>query len=147
ELMTNALHFIFLELGRLKVNYGEEDKCKSLYEKFAYSVKYMHLMDHRPEGYDEQLIKKLFYAAEYAGLTPEQQDKYDKLMTTELDIIAQQQFAHNKGLEEGIAKGQAEGETKAKRAMAAKFKELGVAVSIISEATGLTKEEIEAMKS
>ena len=142
ELMTNALHFIFLELGRLKVNYGEEDKCKSLYEKFAYSVKYMHLMDRRPEGYDEELLKKLFYAAEYAGLTPEQQDKYDKLMTTELDIIAQQQFAHDKGMEEGLAKGEAKGENKAKRAIASELLKRGMDIKEVASVTGLTEQEI-----
>jgi hypothetical protein len=38
--MTDALHFIFLELGRLKADYGEEDKCKTRLERFAYTWRY-----------------------------------------------------------------------------------------------------------
>ena len=42
ELMTEALHFIFLELGRLGLRKRDFAKCMTPLQKMAYSLKYMH---------------------------------------------------------------------------------------------------------
>ena len=39
ELMTDSLQFVYLELGRLGVNFGEHGKCHNLVEQLAYSMK------------------------------------------------------------------------------------------------------------
>ena len=49
------------------------------------------------------------------------------------------------GREEGLAEGRAEGEAAARLEDARRFKELGVAVDIISQATGLSVETIESL--
>ena len=49
------------------------------------------------------------------------------------------------GREEGRAEGRAEGEAAARLEDARRFKELGVAVDIISQATGLSVETIESL--
>ena len=74
-------------------------------------------------------------------------------MRTELDRIAENNYAREEGrkqgLAEGTAKGRAEGKAEGKaetiRAMAASFKEQGVEIAIISRATGLSIEEIQAL--
>ena len=50
-----------------------------------------------------------------------------------------------KGMAEGMAEGMAKGETKANRENARKMKELGGDTDFISQITGLTAEEIEAL--
>ena len=41
EMMTPALNFVFLELGRLNLGPEEKDKCKNLLERFIFSMKYI----------------------------------------------------------------------------------------------------------
>ena len=49
ERMTGALRFVFLELGRLVPKFGEEDKCNSIIEQIAYSVRYMEKLKECPK--------------------------------------------------------------------------------------------------
>ena len=49
------------------------------------------------------------------------------------------------GMEKGLEKGKAEGIETNKRDNARNLKQLGVSLDIISQATGLTLEEIEAL--
>ena len=174
ELMTDALHFIFLELGRLKIRNGEHEKCKTKLLRFAYSWRYMHLQDAIPAGFDDPLVQGLFHASEYANLTVEQQQIYDQTMTTQLDIIAQNNYAKREamregreaglaagreaglaagraegraeGLATGRAEGLAEGLAEGKKETARNLKEMGVDPEIISKATGLSLAELEAME-
>ena len=62
-------------------------------------------------------------------------------MTTERDLRNQMAYARKLAIEEGLA----EGRRKANMESALRFKQLGVAVEIISEATGLSVEEIEGL--
>lgn len=50
-----------------------------------------------------------------------------------------------KGLAEGLARGEAKGKAEEKKSTAKKLKGLGVDVSIICQATGLSEEEIRAL--
>ena len=72
-----------------------------------------------------------------------------QIMRTELDRIAENNFARKQGLAEGLArgeaKGRAEGRAEEKRQTAKNFKELGVDLSIIQQATGLSAEDIQAL--
>ena len=108
ELMTEALHFIFLELGRLGVMRKDYTKCLTPLQKLAYSLKYMHQLEAVPKGFDDEFLRMLYKAGELAGMTQEQRRQYDRAMTTKIDIIAQQEYARKEGLAEGRAEGRAE---------------------------------------
>ncbi len=144
ELMTHALHFVFLELGRLKQRNGESAQCGSLLQQFAYSWRYMHLQEGIPVTFKDPLVQGLYRAAEYANLTIEQQQLYDKIMTTELDIIAQNRRAFKDGETAGLEKGLRKGEEKGLR----KGMKLGKAKGKITTAKrlivamGLNPEEV-----
>ena len=64
-------------------------------------------------------------------------------MTTERDIQNQIEYAHEEGLKEGEAKGREEGREEERLALAANFKAQGVPIKVISEATGLTEQQIQ----
>ena len=83
ELMTSALQFVYLELGRLMVSKDEPQKCRTLLEKFAFSLKYMHELPERPENFDEDILKRLYDAAEFANMPVERQIEYETIMRTE----------------------------------------------------------------
>ena len=109
ELMTEALHFIFLELGRLGLRKRDSAKCKTPLQKVAYSLKYMHELAAAPEGFDDEFQRMLYKASELTGMTQEQRRQYDRAMTTKIDIIAQQDYAREEGLAEGLKRGQRQG--------------------------------------
>lgn len=142
ELMTDALHFVFLELGRLKAGFGEEAKCRTRLEQFAYAWRYMHLLDAVPEGFEDPLVLNLMQASEYANLPIEKQRQIEKTMTTELDIIAQNTWANNQAREEGREEGEKAGMEKLNFAHARKMLELKMDMDAIMVVTGLDRETV-----
>jgi len=138
ELMTEALQFVYLELGRLKMTKDEPQQCRTLLEKFAFSLKYMHELPERPVGFEEDILKMLYNAAEFANMPVERQTEYEIVMRNELDIIAEKNYAREEGRSEGRAEVHKE--------VAAKLLAKGLNVSEIAEITGLSKEEIEELR-
>ena len=150
--MTDALHFIFLELGRLQADFGEDAKCRTRLERFAYTWRYMHLLDAVPEGFEDPLVLKLMQASEYANLPIEKQRQYDKTMTTELDIIAQNNWAIEQAKKQSFSAGEKVGMEKERQrsekdriTTAKNFIALGVDLSIVSKATGIPVEELKSI--
>ena len=105
----------------------------------------MHMLDDRPEGFDDDLQQMLFTATELAGMTQEQRQEYDKTMTTKIDIIEQQETARKRGLKEGMEKGLEKGRQEERVATAKRLRELGVSPDIIAQATGMSVEEVNAL--
>ena len=138
ELMTEALQFVYLELGRLKMTKDEPQKCRTLLEKFAFSLRYMHELPERPVGFEEDILKMLYDAAEFANMPVERQTEYEIVMRNELDIIAEKNYAR----EEGRAEGRAENS----REIASKMLAMGLTPEQASQATGLAVEEVKGLK-
>ena len=157
EVMTESLQFVYLELGRLEAKLGEASKCKGLVEQLAYSLKYMRELEECPKAFEDKLFSLLFRASEYANLDVRKQLQVSEIMRTELDRIAENNYAREEGMKqgleqgiergraEGIAEGLAEGKAEEKKTTAKNFRDLGVDISIISQATGLSPEEILAL--
>ena len=104
EVMTDDLHYIFLEVPKCR-NRTEA----SLIEKVGYALCNMPLFSRRPDGLEGELFDLLFSSAELTNFTPEDKIKYHNDMTTERDIRNQIAFARDKGLEEGMEKGMEKG--------------------------------------
>ena len=141
ETLTDCWNIVFLEMGRMRLRPQDKDKCKTLLERFIFSMKYMHLLKERPDGFDDPLLVDLYKASELAAMTVNRRQNYDKVMTNEIDKMCEISFARK----EGEAKGKAEGRAEGKAEMAKALKELGVPADKISRASGLTPEEIERM--
>ena len=144
ELMTDSLQFVYLELGRLGVKLGEHGKCHNLVEQLAYSLKYMNRLKECPKEFNDRLFPLLFEASEFAAMGIDKQLKVTSIMRTELDRIAENNYARKEGHKQGFAEGMEKGMEKLVSA-AKKFKDLGVDMSIIEQATGLTQEEINSL--
>ena len=145
ERMTGALRFVFLELGRLVPKLGEEDKCNSIIEQLAYSVRYMKDLKECPKQFVDPLFPLLFGASEFARLDVNKQMQVTKIMRTELDRIAENNYARNEGFAQGKEQGIAEGKAETARETARALRELGVDVAIITKATGLSEEEVRGL--
>ena len=128
QLMTDDLHYVFLEVTKCR-----DHKSASLVEKIGYALANMGTFDKRPEGFAGEFFDLLFSSAELSNFATEEKIKYVNNMTTERDIRNQIAYARDEGKKEE------------RLVMAKKFKDLGVPVGTIAEASGLSVEQIEAL--
>ena len=166
EVMTDVLRFVFLELGRF-------DKCiwelETIAEKWMYLLKHMHEMVEIPKEFSDTLFTRLFLLAEIDNFTAEEKEQYYKslenmgdyynIIDTAVEEATKRAIAEGlaKGIAEGLEKGMAEGRAEGlvegiekgreeeRRETVAKLKALGITPAIISQATGLSEEEIEKL--
>lgn len=129
EVMTDALYFGFVELGRLEVPFGRPEQCKTVAEQLAYSMKYMNRLSECPKEFEDRLFPLLFRASAYANMNVKQQQEVTHIMRTELDRIAENEYARKQGVKEG--------REKEREAMAQKMKERGMDKETIFDITGI----------
>ncbi len=91
-------------------------------------------MRERPEGLKEDLFRVLFDSAEISKFRPDERIKYVHDMTTERDIRNQILTARNQGIQQG------------KEEDASNLLKLGVDIGVVSRATGLSVEQISALR-
>jgi len=76
----------------------------------------------------------------------ETREYYDQNMRTELDIIAQKDYAVKQGEARGRAEGEARGRAEGKAEVAKAMLKNNLPVETIMACTGLSKEEIQKLK-
>ena len=124
ELMTDDLHYIFLEVEKCR-----PDAKASLIERVGYALYHLPELEGRPEGFDEEIFDLLFSSADLHNFAEEDKIKYQNDMTTERDIQNQIDFAMDKGIE----KGREEERVKTKRFIEA-LESKGVPKELIDQA-------------
>jgi len=97
----------------------------------------MNNMETMPFTQQRELFKRLEAVTSYASLNTEERRAYDADLKAYRDITNQLAYA-------GI-KGEERGEVKEKRRIAKNLKSLGIKVSDISSATGLSESEIDSL--
>lgn len=132
DLMSNDLHYIFLEVTKCRLAPNAP-----IIERVGYVLNHMSDFAERPEGLEGEFFDLLFNSADLHTFAPEEKIKYHNDMTTERDILNQIEYARGEGLAEGITKGKVEA--------ASRLKELGVDISIICKATGVSASEVAAL--
>ena len=94
-------------------------------------------------------MKKVLEASRSNSLQDQEQLQYFRAMISETEkediATANYQDGFEDGIEKGIEKGVGQGEEKERLKNAINLKHLGVDTSIISQALGLTAEQIEAL--
>ena len=110
EPMTQALRFVFLELGRFNKQISE---LETPFEKWIYLLKHLHNMKEIPSEFDEPLFKRLFLLAEIGNFTPCELEQYYKSLNNMGDyyniLHTAKEEAERIGLERGLEKGLAQG--------------------------------------
>ena len=163
RLLTDRVTFIFLELPKFQKRL--EDLDGDILEGMYFCFKNMAILGERPEVLTHQIFSKIFEVSELYNMDKVTRDKVLHKMTTERDLRNQMAWARkeaieeglaeglskglaeglSKGLAEGIAKGIAKGSLSKSLEIAGKMKELGVDISIIVQASGLSEEQILAL--
>ena len=97
EPMTDALHFLFLELPRLPYKKNEAARCKTMLEKIAFVFRHSSFLEERPAELSEDLFERIFHSAEIANMTPEEFLQYQSKMLASFDLLAQKDYAFEYG--------------------------------------------------
>ena len=155
RLLTDRVTFIFLELPKFQKRL--EDLDGNILEGMYFCFKNMAILGERPEVLTHKIFSKIFEVSELYNMDKVTRDKILHKMTTERDLRNQMAWARKEAIEEGLAEGRAEGravgraEGRAEGSMdkaleiAGKMKALGVDLSIILQASGLTEDQVAAL--
>lgn len=136
ELMTDNLHFVFVELAHFNKKWEDIDNDK---ERFYFCIQHLHELDDLPEGFAEEGIwARLARQSEFAAMESDVKIKYIKAMTTEIDRSAQMIYAKRIAREEGLA----EGVEQTRLTTARNLKSEGIPADVIAKCTGLTLEQV-----
>ena len=154
ELMTDNLHFVFIEVGAFD---RKEEELGSVMDKWMFVLKNMARLLDRPEALQERIFRKLFEAAQIAAMPHEEQVLYRDNMMTENDYRNCIDFAREeghasgfaegeaRGLAAGEAKGRAEGKSEGIVTVAKSMKAKGYAIADIMDVSGLSQKEVEEL--
>jgi predicted transposase/invertase (TIGR01784 family) len=138
EVFYDKLTFIYLEMPKFRKS---ENDLVTHFDKWMYVLKNLPKLHARPAKLQEKIFDKLFSEAEIAKLTPEEMRTYEESLKTYWDNYSVLETAKKEGINEGIELGASQRTVE----IAKKLKQKGVDVEVISETTGLTKEQIEKL--
>ena len=131
---------IYVQDGEIRLVYlmlplfsKEEDECENDFERWIYILKHMDTLDRMPFKARKAVFERLEKMASKANMTPEERAQYEKEWKVYNDYFNTLDFAEQKGMLRG------------KESSARMMKSKGLAIDLISECTGLTAEEIEAL--
>ena len=142
DLLDETIVIIFAEL----VNFNKsEEECETRQDRMLYLLKNSGRLLVPPSWADRERYSPILAACDIGDFDKDKRKKYDTDMYDEKRRKGEIAAALEMGEAAGIEKGRAEGRESAKLEDAAKLKALGVAVEIISQATGLSIETIEGL--
>ena len=144
--IIEGLRFVFVELPKFKPKTIAERKMSVLWLRFLTEIS-GNTEDAPAELLENELTSKALSIVEKSAMSEAQLYAYEKFWMGITDEKGFLEARYNKGRAEGLAEGRAEGRAEGKeeanRDNARKMKELGMAVDVISQVTGLQEEEIQ----
>ena len=155
QVFYDKLTFVYVEMP--KFNKGEADLSNEC-DKWLYFIKNLENFNHIPERLKNRIFEKAFQTAEIAQFKPEQLAtyesslKYYRDMKNVVDTSFGEGYFEGKmegeaiGLEKGETIGLEKGKIEEKLEIARNLLSLGLPVSQIALATGLSASEIEGLK-
>lgn len=128
--MSNKLKFVFLQIPRLPYGRDECSRCETLLQKIAFAFKHMNFLQTRPVELSERIFNRMFEKANLGTMTNEERKQYDYEMTTEIDKIAQLEYARKEGRKERTME------------IAKNFLEMGIPVEKVAAGTNLSVDQV-----
>ena len=140
--IIEGLRFVFVELPKFKPKTIAERKMSVLWLRFLTEIS-GNTEDAPAELLENELTSKALSIVEKSAMSEAQLYAYEKFWMGITDEKGFLEARYNKGRAEGRAEGRAKGKEEVNRDNARKMKELGMAVDVISQVTGLQEEEIQ----
>ena len=122
-------------------NYKEAEECENQVERWIYLLKNMETLNRLPWAAQSAVFKKLESIADVGGMTRAERLQYDEALKKYRDTISVFEGVRL----EGRMEGNAEGRLEEKIAIARNLKSMGMSISDVSKATGLSEEGIKAL--
>ena len=141
EQLTDSLQFVFMEVKKFN---KPKEHCKSFEDKFLYYFKNLPTFAEKPDTQNDSYFEELVAAAEYSNMTKAEREAYNRRLKVLRDNYAAEEFAREKAAREREEFAR-EREAKALRQTAAKLLAMGLSPEQISQATGLSEEEIASL--
>ena len=135
KVFYDKLNYIYLEMPKF---IKTEKELETRFDKWMFVLKNLPKLERIPARLKEKVFLKLFETAEIAKLKPAEYKQYEASVNAYRDIFN----IKNTYLEKGIEKGEKKKAIKVAKKMIKK----GMDISLISEMTGLTENEINTMK-
>lgn len=132
KVFYDKLTFVYLEMPKFNKT---EDELKTMFDKWLFVLRNLSSLLERPRSLQNRVFDRLFEAAEIAKFTKTELSEYWDSLKNFRDWYSVISTAEKKGREKGLKEANLNN--------ARNLKKLGVAVDIISQATGLTPEEVE----
>ncbi|AEW87274.1 Rpn family recombination-promoting nuclease/putative transposase [Flavobacterium columnare] len=139
KVFYDKLTYIYLEMPNFN---KQEIDLNSRLDKWLYFIKNLEDFQSIPTIFKDEVFTQAFEKAELANFGQLDLDKYESSLKVYRDLKGVIDTAFDEGKMEGLIEGEIKGEIKGKIETAKSLKKLGVSVEIITQATGLTKEEI-----
>ena len=151
----DKLTFIYLEMPKFK---KPVEALETHFDKWLYVLKNLNRLDRVPERLRERIFEQLFETAEIAKLDHHQLNDYEDSLKYYRDLKNSLDTSFDEGMEkgkkegikegikEGMEKGKKEGKKEEKYQIAQNLLGLGLDYARISQATGLTPEEIKKIE-
>ena len=136
ENIIQDIEFNFIELPKFN---KKQDELTSIIDQWVYFIKNAENLDVIPENLTEDALKIAYTVADQHSWSKQELDDYNKIFIREADDKGKITLAEKRGKIEGIKEGIKEGKIET----AKNLKNLGISIEVISQSTGLTKEEIE----
>ncbi len=138
EVFYDKLTFIYLEMPKFTKT---EAELETLFDKWLYAIRNLASLMERPHALQEKVFQHLFEAAEIAKFDRKERYEYEESLKNYRDWFSVMQTAELRGEQ----RGELRGEKRANLATARNLKQMGLSVTDIAKATGLTPEEIEKL--
>lgn len=163
----NKLTYIYFEMPKFNKSI---DELETHYDKWLYVLKNLNKLDRLPDTLKEKIFERVFEVAEISKfshseyITYEDSLKYYRDLKNTFDTAREEARAEGllkgrlegrqeglkEGIREGIKEGIKEGEEKGKLQMAIEIArsllKSGISIPLIEASTGLSKDQIEALK-
>jgi predicted transposase/invertase (TIGR01784 family) len=139
NIFYDKLTFIYLEMPKFDKTL---DELETSFDKWLYVLKHLPKLQERPAKLQERVFSKLFELAQIGKFNREEMQRYEESLKVYWDLHAVIETAKDEAFDEGKIEGKIEGKVE----IAKNLIKLKIADDTISEATGLTIEEIEKLR-
>ena len=147
KVFTDRLRLIYLQVSLAESMKREE--CVTDLDRLIFNLNNMEKLDELAFKDKNPVFVDMERLAQTIGLSDDEWAAYDRAIKRMKDYDAvmegERAFAREEGLAEGRAEGRAEGMQQEKLAIATNLKKLGTPIDIIVQASGLTKEQVDAL--
>ena len=135
QVFYDKLTYVYLEMPNFK---KQESQLETHFDKWLYCIKYLQNLDDIPMKLQEKIFRKLFKSAEIANFSKVEMQEYENSLKYYRDMKNVTDTAHEEG--------KIEGKYESKISIASVMLEDNEPIERIMRFTGLSREEIEALK-